>query len=602
MKIKHIAIAAVIGAAALTPLIIFNQNSGAQASSYMDFSSVNSLIDTKFASSRIYKMSNTTMTVKSDGDDNSKLGEFNGRYYVKPGKQFVMLISNSSATDNNGNPVDVIWKVNNVQYWTNVTDRDGNPVSTDNSSFSIAKRPGTCGTDLNVPTIDNNPCADDYGSVAPLGVGDPIMFWINTLLAKGDFTVQYIKKGSFNNSTLSGTPAGVDRLTYLAFDFDVPNEVQYSASNDYFDGNEGARVEPTSPSKTTFYYNKNRTSTSNPEMYESDNGLAIRSLGDAGYTGSYNGIHWSTSFYGVVTSMANSSYTFTYSATSAGTSYFFGSPSAYDTPDPVKYVEEDGKTENRATTGSKFNYIIKQRVPNIFSTSNDIMTFASLYSKYSSINENRNYTSFKISDNIDANLILPVYTAVKVYRGSTDVTDKFDVVISGRDITVSAKAAYLATADFYNATYKIVIPVTAKNTITTQQIPNHATNSYTYTGITTPRTKTTNDTITNIYHKLTVRHIDKETGKEISDTIVTEQNHGSEYTTSKASDLPTGYQLIAVPDNATGIMNSDVTVTYYYNIPKNPSTLDRDLVPFAITLGGTALIAAGLFYVATKRR
>jgi fimbrial isopeptide formation D2 family protein len=203
-----------------------------------------------------------------------------------------------------------------------------------------------------------------------------------------------------------------------------------------------------------------------PEMYESQNGLAVRSLGDAGYSGAYNGIHWGTSYYATVTSMANSSYTFTYAASTAGTTYFFGSPSAYDTPDPVKYVEEENKTENRATTNSKFNYIIKQRIPNVYSTSNDVLTFASLYSKYSSINESHNYTSFKISDNIDANLILPVYTAVKVYRGSTDVTDKFDVVISGRDITVSAKAAYLATADFYNATYKIVIPVTAKNTIT----------------------------------------------------------------------------------------------------------------------------------------
>ncbi|MBR3322876.1 isopeptide-forming domain-containing fimbrial protein [Candidatus Saccharibacteria bacterium] len=601
MKIKHIAIAAVIGAAALTPLIIFNQNSGAQVSSYMDYSAVQPLIDTEFASSRIYYTNNTQLIVKKDGADDTRTGTFSGNYPVQPGKQFVMLISNSSATDNNGNPVDVIWKVNNVKYWDELKDADGNPITDYEKFFSISKRSATCGSSADVPTTpDYDPCNGGDGT-NNLGSGDPIMFWLNAHFASGDFTVQYIKKGSFSDSTLSGTPAGLTRLTYLAYDFDVPNDAHYTTA-DYFNGDEGARVTPASASKTTFYYNKNNTSPSMPEMYESQNGLAVRNLGDAGYSGAYNGIHWGTSYYATVTSMANSSYTFTYAASTAGTTYFFGSPSAYDTPDPVKYVEEDGKTENRATTGSKFNYIIKQRIPNVFSTSNDILTFASLYSKYSSINESHNYTSFKISDNIDANLILPVYTAVKVYRGSTDVTDKFDVVISGRDITVSAKAAYLATADFYNATYKIVIPVTAKNTITTQQIPNHATNSYTYTGITTPRTKTTNDTITNIYHKLTVRHIDKETGKEISDTIATEQNHGSEYTTSKASDLPTGYQLIAVPDNATGIMNSDVTVTYYYNIPKNPSTLDRDLVPFAITLGGTALIAAGLFCVATKRR
>jgi hypothetical protein len=99
-----------------------------------------------------------------------------------------------------------------------------------------------------------------------------------------------------------------------------------------------------------------------------------------------------------------------------------------------------------------------------------------------------------------------------------------------------------------------------------------------------------------------VRHIDKETGKEISDTVVKEYNHGDEYVSDMASGLPTGYQLISTPDNAKGIMNNNVTVIYYYNIPKNPSTLDHDLVPFAIVLGSTAVVAYGLFRIVAKRR
>lgn len=599
MKIKIITIAAIVGAAVLIPLVVFNQNTGAQASSYMDYSAVQPIIDKEYASSRIYYTNNTQMTVKRDGADNSHVGAFGGSYKVQPGKQFVLLITNSSATDNAGNPVDVIWKVDNVKYWSEVKDGNGNPVDGIEQYFAISNRSDTCGASDNLPiTPDYNPCEGDGNHT--LGAGDPIMFWLNTNFASGNFTIQYIKKGSFNDSNLSGTPAGLTRLTYLAYDFDVPNS-GHATTPDYFNGDEGVFVTPSSASKTTFYYNKNRVDQSYPEMYESENGLAIRNLGEAGYSAVFNGIHWATSYYAMVVNMANSSYTFTYSATGAGTTYFFGSPSAYDTPAPEKYVEEVNRTNNRATTGGKFDYIIRQRVLNTFSTANDILTFASLYSKYSSINENRNYTSFVIRDNIDANLVLPSATAVKVYKGNTDVTNQFEVSINNRTISISAKSSYLKTADFYNSVYKIVIPVTVKNTVTTKQIYNNATSEYKYTS-TNVETKTTDNTITDIYHKLTVRHIDKETGKEISDTVVLEQDHGSQYTTSMASDLPTGYQLISMPDNATGTMYADNTVVYYYTIPKNPSTLDRDLVPFTIIFGGTALVSAGIFYLASKRR
>ncbi len=600
MKIKIITIAAIVGAAVVIPLVAFNQNSGAQASAYMDYSSVTPVINEEYASSRIYYTSDTQMIVKQDGSDNTHTGNFSNSYKVQPGKQFVMLITNSSATDNAGNPVDVIWKINNVKYWSEIRDELGERVDDAEEFFAITERSSTCGSSETIPvTPDHDPCEGGDGSHT-LGAGDPIMFWLNSHFASGDFTVQYIKKGTFNDSSLSGVPAGLTRLTYLAYDIDVPNASHYTTP-DYFGGNEGVRVTPSSASKTTFYYNKDHKSEAFPDMYEAENGLAISGMGDGGYSAAFNGIHWATSYYAMVTDMANSSYTFTYAATSAGTSYFFGSPSAYDTPAPAKYVEEIGRTNNRATTGSKFNYVITQRILNTFSTANDVLTFASLHSSYPSINENRNYVSFVVRDNIDANLILPSATEVKVYKGSTNVTDKFEVSIDNRKISVSVKPSYLQTADFYDSVYRIVIPVTTKNIITTKQIQNNATSEYKYTNVNVAA-KTSGYAITDIYHKLTVRHIDKETGKEISDTVVLEQDHGSQYTTSMASDLPTGYQLISMPDNATGTIYSDVTVVYYYNIPKNPSTLDRDLVPFAIIFGGTALVSAGIFYLASKRR
>jgi hypothetical protein len=436
-----------------------------------------------------------------------------------------------------------------------------------------------------------------------LGPGDPIVFWLNTRFATADFTVQYIKEGSFNNSTMTGAPAGIDKLTYMAYDFDVPND-NYTISDSYFDGDEGVIIEPSSAGQTTFYYHKNQQDV-DTKMYERHNGLAVRSLG---HPASFNGIYWGASYFGLVKNLRDSKYTIKYSATGAGTAYFFGSPVAYDTPGPSKYFEnEEGESsdENRATTNTEFNYYISQYVQELFSSDNDILSFASLWAKYSNIKKDRNYASFSIHDNIDANILLPSYTDVKVMRTrdgvETDVANKFNVVISGQDIRVTAKDTALKEASFYGAHYVVTIPVKTKNVIAAAEIPNQATTSFANTG-TNRETKTSNTVITKTYHKLVTRHVDKETGKEIADTTTEEYDHGYEYTTDKASDLPTGYQLIETPENATGILNSDVTVIYYYNIPKNPSTLDRDLVPFAITLGSTAVVAAGLFYLTSKRR
>jgi fimbrial isopeptide formation D2 family protein len=336
-----------------------------------------------------------------------------------------------------------------------------------------------------------------------------------------------------------------------------------------------------------------------PEIYEAENGLAVRNLGNNGYSSSFNGIHWSTSHFATVKDMANSSYTFTYSATGAGATYFFGSPVPYDTPAPAKYIDEINKTENRATSETKYNYIITQRIPENFSTESDILTFSSLFSTYSNIKPNRKYTEFSISDTLNANLLVPERNQIKVYQGDTDITSKFQITTEGQKVTASI--INLNDSTIYGATIRLIIPVTTKNTVATKVINNEATNSYTNTS-NTPGRKTSNTTSTNIYHKLTVRHIDKETGKEISDTVVKEYNHGDEYVSDMASGLPTGYQLISTPDNAKGIMNNNVTVIYYYNIPKNPSTLDHDLVPFAIVLGSTAVVAYGLFRIVAKRR
>lgn len=600
-KLKKVFFGICLLGIASTPFFLAN-NSGAQASIYMDYSTLDSVISNDYASSKIYYTPDTKITVKKVGRNDDSTGGIikDHSYIVEPGRELVILVENSTARDSSGAPADVIWRINNVHEYTNVAirsdDTDVSAVVPHNFIFSL--RSTDCGSSISYPSSD-----DCTANTYRLGVNDPISFWIGSSFSYGDFTVQYIKKGSFNNTTMTGTPAGVGSLAYMGYDFDVPSS--FNIPEDVaFNGDEGVIVEPTSPSRTTFYYHKNQQ-VADTTMYGSGNGIAVSALG---HSAGFSGIYYGSSYLGLVDDMENSSYTFRYTTTSASASYFFGSPVAYDTPAPSEYVLDDegeGVATNRVTTNTEFNYYIRQDVPQLFSSSNDITGYMSLWSKYSNIKRDHNYSDFSIRDNIDANLILPSNTDVTVVRldngAETDVTDDFDVTISGQTIVARAKSTALTQADFYGKSYILTIPVKTKNVLASKQIQNRAIVVYAYTSL-MGRNKSSNTVTTDTYHKLTVRHIDKETGKEIADTTTEEYDHGYEYETEKASELPTGYQLIGTPENATGILNSDVTVTYYYNIPKNPSTLDRDLMPFAAALGGAAIVATGLFFAVSKRR
>ena len=42
--------------------------------------------------------------------------------------------------------------------------------------------------------------------------------------------------------------------------------------------------------------------------------------------------------------------------------------------------------------------------------------------------------------------------------------------------------------------------------------------------------------------------------------------YGNEYSTLPSQDVSNYYELISTPDNANGIVKSDITVTYYYRL------------------------------------
>ena len=571
LGLRAFGIGLAVAAVSVTPFLIPHNDAGAEASSYYNWDQPGTL-DEQYAYAKVYRTADTVITPKvfdasrnSTNDDEPNAVEYVVR---NTDSQIVILMENTTAVDAYGRKVDVILRMNHLKKWSGES----------NQHAYIYFRTEICGTSQTItPSNMNTLCpVNDPTKQKPLGVGDPIIFWVNTNYADIDFSIEYIRKGSYNDQTTKGTPVpSIDRLSFASFDYDVKAGSDYSSH--LFGGDEGISfydgLNPTG-TKTTFYYQKNNQN-SDFKLKTGNNGIAI-GANDVG--NKFNGIYYANSAIGVVTGMENSTYSFRYSAKKAGISVFFGSPIKYDTPAPKKFVvasdkttcEQTDCTSNSVTTGDKFNYVISQDIPDQYSSDVDILTFMSLWSKYPNIARDHFYTSFTIEDTIDSNLTPSAVSNIRVYNNANqDVSSMFVITLEGNKITAEAKSEVLTTEAFYADTFRIVVPVTVKNVVTKSNVKNTATTTYKQTGDPGDTTKETNEVDTDIYHTLTVNHIDANTGKELAKPTVETKAHGSEYTTSVLKNLPKGYKVskkLPFPANANGTLIKDEVVTYYYDL------------------------------------
>ena len=571
-RVRAIGVALLIAAVSVTPFLIPHHEADAQNSSYYNWNQLGTL-DEQYAYAKIYRTADTRITAKkydlSRGTtDEEQVG--NSEYVVNTANgQVVILLENTTAADANGNKVDVIFRLKNFRSWSGY--------GSSNQEAFIYFRSTICGTSETVTT-------DNMGSLCTgansdrkktLGVDDPIMFWVETRAADIDFVVEYIQKGSYNESTTKGTPVpSIDRLAFASFDYDV---LRWGSESDgeLFGGDEGITLTDMNPTgtKTTFYYQKNNK-LSDFNLREGNNGIAINA-NDVG--NDFNGIYYANSAIGVVTGVENSTYAFRYSARWAGITVFFGSPIKYDTPAPKKYVVASNKTTcdsgnclaNNATTGDTFNYIISQDVPNRYSSDVDILTFMSLWSRYPNIASDHFYTSFTISDTIDENLTMAAGGSIKVYnRANQDVTNMFTTSYANGRITVTAKPEYLTNKAFYDNTFRVVFPVKVNSTVTKGTLKNTAKTTFKQTGDPDDTEKDSNEVSTGITHKVTVTHISNATGEILAGPDTNIYNHGASYRTSPLDVIPTDYTLdeLNLPTNASGTVTRDIEVVYYYDL------------------------------------
>ena len=674
-KLRAVGIGLAVAAVAITPFFVPHHEAEAAETTYHNWDELATL-DEQYAYAKVYRTADTIITAKAYGYSRASTNsdEPTATEYVinNTNSQIVFLLENTTAVDAYGNKVDVILRMDNLRQWKS------------GGLAYIYFRKHICGTSetitsSNVDTLCSGSNADNQKT---LGVGDPIMFWINADYAEVDFSIEFIRKGSYDETTTEGTPVpSIDRLSFATLDYDVKNTNSSSYTHELFGGDEGISLDDSmnsSTTKTEFYYQKTNQSSS-LKLKEGNGGVAIstNTVGNA-----FNGIYYSNSAIGVVTGMQNGKYTFRYSATKAGITAFFGSPIKYDTPAPRKYIVESGKTTcdkadcsaNTAKVGDRFNYVISQTIPDQYSSDVDILTFMSLWSKYPNIARDHFYTTFTISDTIDSNLTPTTVSRIKIYNSDNqDVTSLFSIALSNNNIQVSAKSDSLRSEAFYATTFRIVVPVTVNDIVTSGSLKNVATTTFKQTGDLNDTTKTTNQVTTTINHTVTVnhistatgedlvapttttyahgagyetsaltdlpagykiskkfplpanakgvaikdevvtyyydliytvttKHISKKTGEEIADPVREEYAYRDDYTTEASKQIPSGYVLVEMPKNATGIVDDDIEVIYVYDLAPAPKTFDAGFAPFAFAFTGIGAFMAGAIIFLTRRR
>ncbi len=572
-KLHTSALLAAAASLVVSPIIGVANVSAATTVSYAGFNSLNrNTLNNAYSYSKVYYTENTKITnmkVGAGGEANASITTSGTDRLVsgsiRPGETYTALIENSSATDSEGNPVDVLYKVSDVHYWTDEVDEEGKPKS--NSYVSFHREIYGSGAEAHPE--------NDSQSKNTTHAGDPIIAWINAARADSVFTIEFCKKGTYTLSSDSCTIAtDVANVSSAMWDFDVPNNMRrkdgsgndivngdgwydYTEDGDkFFHGNEA--ILPTKGANT-IYMNNDKTTDGTVVSTEQD-GFSIKDINSA----DFNGIWFGNSIMVTATGVGGS-WSYRYSGRGCGIGFVFGSAVPYEMPKPKKTVDK-----TTARIGDVVTYRISQEVPNNYSTEADIVTFMSLWSNYSAIPQNRGYSALKITDSFDSGLILPSEGDIRITNEEgTDVTANFAIAIN--DHNVEAVANNIDSLDFYGHTYTMVVRTTVGETISGSPVQNLAQTIYTPVG--GENTTLPSDPVeTKIYHTVKAKYINDETGEEIADPTSQEYEHGAPYTTRESDDIPEKFKLIEIPKDASGTADKDYTIIYRYVPPKKVDT------------------------------
>ena len=511
---------------------------------YYDFSS-KSEIPSKYSYSNLFYTKNTTFEVlKSPNAATYTLSDgyrlFDSLTMSNEGEEIWILIRNCGYGPN-GEVVDVVLKQVDFKKWTSTgssTKLELYPLQTYNNQLN----PSSAAYDYSYPKA---------------GVGLPITFATYIYNGEVEVDVTYYKGGTYNKDTNTGELLGITNSNAMYYDIDSDFGADTSK---IFDGKEGFR--PVT-GKSNIYYNKNQKATLDSKlvtMNEESNGLAVNQ-----YTmgRSVDGLFYQTAAYVTTDDIEDSTYKFKYSGGSAGILYAFVSPYRYKQPNPIKTT-----SSKKLVSGENLNYFIDVVIPNNYFSS--ALKFDEVYPTI----KTGKFNKLIVEDIIDSSLRVGE-VLVEDELGNS-LNSKFDIVKTavGDKTKVSVSVKDVSTFDdfkFYNKKYRVVVTVSLKDNATSP-ISNKATVEVCNSG----DCDTTNSNINKItgYYRVITNYYKENSTVLLGNSKLTEVEAGSNYSTTGLTNIPEGYELVEIPNNAHGEnISHDVEVNYYYRLKKYTVTV-----------------------------
>ena len=521
---------------------IYNDVTG--TTEYLDWSSKTEG-DSKYSYSNLFYTKNTTFEVlkspaKATYSEVDGYILFNTLTIKNEGEEIWILIRNCGYGPN-GEAVDVVLKLVDFKKWIPAT-----------SSIRLELYP------LQTHNNQLNPNKTGYDYTSPkAGVGLPITFGTYIFDGELEVNVTYYKGGTYNKDTNTGELLGITSSNAMYYDIDYGFLADTSK---IFDAKEGFR--PVT-GKSKIYYNKNQKTTTDGKlvtMTEASNGLGVNQY-PAGQN--INGLFYQTAAYVTTDELENSTYKFKYSAAgSAGILYSFVSPYRYKQASPIKTA-----SSKKLVSGNNIDYYIDVVIPNNYFSS--VLKFDKIYPSI----KNGKLTKLIVEDIVDAPLDV---VDIKVFDGEKkDITSKFTAekttVGDKTKVSVSVKdASTFDDFEFYNRKYRVVITASLKGGATSS-ISNQANLQICSSG--DCDNIKSNINVINPYYKVITNYY-KENSTLTAGNSITEVEAGSNYTTTGLTNIPEGYELVQLPNNATGEnISHDQEVNYYYRLKKYTVTV-----------------------------
>lgn len=431
--------------------MLIKGNISLAATTYKDWSEAR-IMDRDYSYSTIFFSDSTQIEVLK----NDNPGEYEEQWIdgiripnikLHQNNEAILWITNC-AMDKNGDMLDVVVEIDQVNEWSNRESTEVpiritfEPFRFNNSQIHPTGGSGNLGSGNK-----------EWDFERPITRDELINFRLDARYADCRFTIKYYKAGTYNFIEKLGVGFGetadITSINNFVYDLDIKTKPGYE--NEFLGGREGIRP---NVDNSVIYYRTPGSPEDNRgdhvnQLIPIDGGIGTEENNFDSFT--TNGVWYKSSVFVTNNNITNSTYSFTYGGTICGLWYSFMSPYPYSEGGLEKSVNKAKVKEQE-----RFTYTLSEYIPNNFYGS-----LIKLNEIYNSLYKDTHYTSINISDILNSNLVIDGNIEIVNERG-LNRSHYFDTTVSGNSINVSAKTDLFNRIEFYAHTYKIKIPVYIK--------------------------------------------------------------------------------------------------------------------------------------------